>query len=72
VAIQADIQTRLQELIMMQEKKTPKRETPEPEIQEGQSRGKVRDDKLKRIIKRHPQRDEPRVESVDDFDLPPS
>jgi len=57
---------------MIQEKEAPKLETPEPEIQEGHSRGKVRDDKLKRIIKRHPQRDEPRVESVDDLDLPPS
>jgi len=58
---------------MIQEKKTPKPETPEPEIQEGEgSRGRARDDKLKRIIKRHPKRDEPRVESVDDLDLPPS
>ena len=57
---------------MIQEKRTPERTAPEPEIQEGHSRGKVRDDKLKRIIKRHPQRDEPRVESVDDLDLPPA
>jgi hypothetical protein len=55
---------------MMQEKKTPKSEMPEPEIQEGHNRGKARDDKLKRIIKRHPKRDEPRVDSVDDVDLP--
>ena len=57
---------------MIQETKTPKSETPEPEIQEGRSRGKARDDKLKRIVKRHPKRDEPRVESVDDLELPPS
>ena len=57
---------------MVQEKKAPEREMPQPEIQEGHSRGKARDDKLKRIIKRHPKRDEPRVESVDDLDLPPS
>jgi hypothetical protein len=57
---------------MIQEKKTPEREMPEPEIQEGHSRGRARDDKLKRIIKRHPKRDEPRVDSVDDVDLPPS
>jgi len=56
---------------MIQEKKNPERETPEPEIQEGRSRGKARDDKLKRIIKRHPKRDEPRVDSVEDSDLPP-
>lgn len=57
---------------MIEQKSTPKPETPPPEIQEGHGRGKVREDKLKRIIKRHPQRDEPRVDSVDDFDLPPS
>jgi hypothetical protein len=57
---------------MIQEKKTPERETPEPEIQGGHSRGKARDDELKRIIKRHPKRDEPRVDDVDDMDLPPS
>jgi hypothetical protein len=57
---------------MIQEKKTPELEAPQPEIQEGHSRGKARDDKLKRIVKRHPKRDEPRVESVEDMDLPPS
>jgi hypothetical protein len=57
---------------MVEEKKAPKREMPQPEIQEGHSRGKARDDKLKRIIKRHPQRDEPRVDDVDDMDLPRS
>jgi hypothetical protein len=56
---------------MIQEKKTPEPKTPEPEIQEGHSRGKARDDKLKRIIKRHPKRDEPRVDGVEDMDLPP-
>lgn len=56
---------------MIQEKKPPQPKTPEPEIQEGHTRGKARDDKLKRIIKRHPKRDEPRVDSVDDADLPP-
>jgi hypothetical protein len=57
---------------MIQEKKLPRPETPEPEIQEGHTRGKARDDKLKRIIKQHPKRDEPRVDSVEDADLPPS
>lgn len=56
---------------MIQEKKPPQPKTPEPEIQEGHTRGKARDDKLKRIIKQHPQRDEPRVDSVEDTDLPP-
>jgi len=53
------------------EPKTPESNTPEPEIQEGHTRGKARDDALKRVIKRHPQRDEPRVDSVEDMDLPP-
>ena len=57
---------------MIQERKTPERKMPQPEIQEGHSRGKARDDKLKRIIKRHPKRDEPRVEGVEETDLPPS
>lgn len=57
---------------MIQEKKPPQPETPEQEIQAGQTRGKARDDKLKRIIRQHPKRDEPRVDSVEDKDLPPS
>jgi hypothetical protein len=57
---------------MIQEKKLPEPEAPEPEIQEGHNRSKARDDKLKRIIKRHPKRDEPRVDSVDEMDLPPA
>jgi len=61
-----------EETVMIQEKKAPELETPEPEIQEGGSRGKARDDKLKRIIKRHPKRDEPRVDGVEASDLPPS
>ena len=56
---------------MIQEKKPPQPEkTPEPEIQEGHTRGKARDDKLKRIIRQHPQRDEPRAESVESDELP--
>jgi hypothetical protein len=56
---------------MVDEKKSPEPATPEPGIQEGRNRGKVRDDKLKRVIKQHPKRDEPRVDSVEDMDLPP-
>ena len=57
---------------MIEEKRAAEGKTPEPVIQEGHSRGRARDDKLKRIIKRHPKRDEPRVDDVDDMDLPPS
>lgn len=56
---------------MIQEKKLPEPEAPELEIQEGHNRSKARDDTLKRIIKRHPKRDEPRVDSVEETDLPP-
>ncbi len=56
---------------MIDRKKPPEPATPPPEIHEGHNRGKARDDKLKRIIKRHPKRDEPRVDSVEDTDLPP-
>jgi hypothetical protein len=62
----------LKETAVIQEKTTPKPEAPEPEIQEGHNRSKARDDKLKRIIKRHPKRDEPRIDSVDEMDLPPA
>ena len=56
---------------MVKDKRPPESDTLGPEIQEGQGRGKLRDDELKRIIKRHPKRDEPRIDSVEDFDLPP-
>jgi hypothetical protein len=44
----------------------------EAEVQQGESRSKVKDDKVKRIVKQHPQRDEPRVDSVEERDLPPA
>jgi hypothetical protein len=50
---------------MTSRRKLPKTETPEPEVQEGGNRSKVRDDALKRIIRQHPQRDEPRVDDVE-------
>jgi len=40
------------------------------DAQEGSGRSKSRDDRLKRIIKQHPQRDEPRADSVGVEDLP--
>lgn len=56
---------------MTDRKKQPEPATPEPEIQEGGTRGKVRDDELKRIVRQHPKRDEPKVDSVEDLELPP-
>lgn len=50
--------------------KPRKPEGVEPEIQQGAGRSRVMDDRLKRIVKQHPKRDEPRVESVEKIDTP--
>ena len=42
----------------------------EPEIQEGGGRSRAKDDEIKRVIKQHPQRDEPRVDSVEENETP--
>jgi hypothetical protein len=56
---------------MSPEPKRPETEAPpEPEIQEGGGRSRRRDDELKRVIKRHEQRDEPRVDSVEEDETP--
>ena len=47
-----------------------KEEHPEPEIQQGHDRGIGTDERLKRMIKQHPQRDEPKVDSVEPGDTP--
>jgi hypothetical protein len=52
-------------------KTRPEEQAPEPEVQQGNGRSKVRDDALKRVIKQHPQRDEPRVDSVEEEQPPP-
>lgn len=38
---------------------------PPHEVQEGAGRSKSRDDRLKRAIRQHPQRDEPKADSVE-------
>ncbi|HEY8709596.1 MAG TPA: hypothetical protein VIM34_16575 [Burkholderiaceae bacterium] len=43
----------------------------EAEIQQGGSRGIAADQVLKRVIKQHPKRDEPKVDSVEPGDTPP-
>lgn len=46
-------------------------EEPKPEIQEGAGgRSKSREDRLKRVLNRNPQRDEPRVDSVEPEEKP--
>ena len=46
-------------------------ETPLPDIQEGLGQSKSRDERLKRLVKQHAQRDEPRADSVESDELPP-
>ena len=46
-------------------------ERPPHEVQGGQGRRKSRDERMKRLVKQHPQRDEPRADSVQDDDVPP-
>jgi hypothetical protein len=43
-----------------------------PEGQEGLGRSIARDERMKRAAKQHPQRDEPRLDSVERDDIPPS
>ncbi|GAB4480465.1 MAG: hypothetical protein OHK0044_28430 [Burkholderiaceae bacterium] len=42
----------------------------DPAVQQGSDRSIVRDEQLKRAIKQHPQRDEPRVDGVEPDDVP--
>jgi hypothetical protein len=56
---------------MSPDQKRPEPPPPEPEIQQGDGRSRRKDDQLKRIIKQHPQRDEPRVDSVEKNEAPP-
>jgi hypothetical protein len=43
---------------------TPPR-PPEPEIQTGHERSIARNEELERLIRQHPQRDEPRVDDIE-------
>lgn len=56
---------------MSPDQKRPEPPLPEPEIQQGDGRSRTKDDQLKRIVKQHPQRDEPRVDSVEKNETPP-
>ena len=49
-----------------------RRPAPPPhEVQEGAGRSISRDERIKHATKQHPQRDEPRADSVEPGDLPP-
>jgi hypothetical protein len=57
---------------MSPDRKSPEPAPPtEPEIQEGHGRSPAKDDEVKRLVKRHPLRDEPRVDSVEADETPP-
>jgi hypothetical protein len=43
---------------------------PEPEVQEGRERGAARDERTKRVLKRHSKRDEPLIDSVEPDETP--
>jgi hypothetical protein len=42
-----------------------------PDVQEGAGHSISRDERTKRAIRQHPQRDEPRVDSVEGDEIPP-
>ena len=46
-------------------------QTPSADVQEGLGRSKSRDERVKRLVKQHPKRDEPRADSVEPDELPP-
>lgn len=48
----------------------PRKQQPATEVQQGNGRSKAKDDALKRVIRQHPQRDEPRVDSVEEEQSP--
>ncbi|HEY4998289.1 MAG TPA: DUF3330 domain-containing protein [Usitatibacter sp.] len=45
---------------------------PPPEVQLGRGRGNAQDERVKQLIKQHPQRDEPLLDSVESYETPPS
>lgn len=56
---------------MDQEQGRRKTEPEEQEIQLGHGRSVAKDERIKRVIKKHPQRDEPKVDSVEPDEIPP-
>jgi hypothetical protein len=46
-------------------------EPPTHDVQEGAGRSKSRDERVKHLIRQHPQRDEPKADSVERDELPP-
>ena len=57
---------------MNRKDRSREKETMEFEAQQGHERSVARDELLKRAIRNHPQRDEPRVDSVEPDETPRS
>ncbi|MEO8653210.1 MAG: hypothetical protein ABI409_03705 [Ramlibacter sp.] len=58
----------------MNRQQKPERRKDEPagrEVQQSDARSIVTDERLRRAIKQHPQRDEPKVDSVEPGEVPP-
>jgi hypothetical protein len=51
----------------MPKPKRAKAATAEPEVQGSQTRSIAKTDQLKRIVKQHPVRDEPKVDAIDEI-----
>jgi hypothetical protein len=56
---------------MTPEAKRPAPEPPEEAVQQGEGQSRVTDERLKQMVKQHPRRDEPKVDSVEPDELPP-
>ena len=54
-----------------QQRRPEEPQAPEPPVHQGAGRGIAADERLKRAIRQHPQRDEPRVDSVEPDETPP-
>lgn len=58
-------------MIRKQDKSEDQQPRTEAEIHQSSTRGSATDERLKRIVKQHPQRDEPKVDSIEPGETPP-
>lgn len=58
------------EMNRQQEPEREKQEPLSPEIQQSNRRSISADERMKRVIKQHPQRDEPKVDSIEPDETP--
>jgi hypothetical protein len=58
----------------MKPEQNPKPDEPsmsQSEMQQGGTRGKATEEALERVVRKHPQRDEPKVDSLEPDETPP-